>query len=75
MSKLPQVNGLRLIRALGKRGWTIDRSRGGHAILVHGERPSITLSVPVHGHAIRPGTLRAILKQAEISVDELRELL
>jgi len=38
-------------------------------------RPGIKVTVPMHGKAIKPGTLNNIVKQAELSIGELKELL
>ncbi len=75
MPKLPQVNGERLVRALHKRGWVVHRTSGSHFILKHpdGDRPRVI--VPVHGRPLRQGTLAAILKEADMSAEELKELL
>lgn len=45
-------------------------------MLIHDKDPGRVAVVPIHkGRAIPPGTLRAILKGARVSVDELREAL
>ena len=42
-------------------------------MLVHGEDPTRVAVVPVHkGRTVPAGTLRAILKGAGVSVEELR---
>jgi predicted RNA binding protein YcfA (HicA-like mRNA interferase family) len=41
----------------------------------HEERPGAKLVIPIHSRPVTPGTLSNILKKAEISIDELRELL
>jgi len=67
--KLPRVNGLRLVRALEKRGFVERRRKGSHAHLFReADRRRVTVHIP-------EGTLRAILKDADITIDELRELL
>ncbi len=75
MPKLPQVNGERLLRALRKEGWQIDRTRGSPFILVHAKYPTRTIAVPVHNRPLKAGTLAAILKGADITPERLRELL
>jgi predicted RNA binding protein YcfA (HicA-like mRNA interferase family) len=69
--KLPQVSGDELLRALKRLGFVEQRQRGSH---VHLKRLSDNrrLTVPVHkGRTIPPGTLRAILRDAELSVEDL----
>jgi predicted RNA binding protein YcfA (HicA-like mRNA interferase family) len=73
--KLPQVKGRQLVQALKRAGFEEQRQRGSH---LHMRRVSDgkRATVPIHeGRAVPPGTLRAILRDADISVDELLELL
>jgi predicted RNA binding protein YcfA (HicA-like mRNA interferase family) len=73
MSKLPVISGAECVKALEKIGFVINRQKGSHIILVC-EEPRITVSVPDHKELDR-GTLRAIIRQISLSVDELIELL
>ena len=75
MARLPHVKGDRLAKALQKQGWYIDRSRGSHAIMRNADRLGAKIVVPIHTSPIKPGTLSGILKKAEISGEELRDLL
>jgi predicted RNA binding protein YcfA (HicA-like mRNA interferase family) len=71
MTKLPaDLTGQDLIKALKK---AIQRQRGSH-IIPRREFPHARLVVPDH-KTIRFGTLRAILHDADLSVDRLLELL
>ena len=58
---------------LGKVGFVADRQRGSHVILVR-EDPRMTVCVPDHQELDR-GTLRAIIRQVDLSVDEFVDLL
>lgn len=72
--KLPRVNCDQLIRALKRAGFEERRQRGSH---LHLRRASDgkRVTVPVHkGHTVPTGTLRAILRDADIGVDEFAEL-
>lgn len=71
MSGLPVVSGAQLIRALEHLGWETIRQRGSHVRLRHPERRSF-LVVPLHTE-LKRGTLRGILRDADLSVAELRE--
>jgi predicted RNA binding protein YcfA (HicA-like mRNA interferase family) len=73
VSKLPIISGLECVKALEKIGFVVDRQRGSHIILVR-EEPRTTISVPDHKELDR-GTLRGIIRQASLSVDEFIELL
>jgi predicted RNA binding protein YcfA (HicA-like mRNA interferase family) len=71
LAKLPSVSGKKLIKALGKLGFIVVRQKGSHVIL---QRESNMLTVPLHD-PIKKSTLNAILKQADVSLEELLECL
>jgi predicted RNA binding protein YcfA (HicA-like mRNA interferase family) len=74
MTRLPRLKGKELVRALERAGFTVNRTRGSHVFLSHPD--GRTTTVPVHsGETIGPGLLRAILRDVELSVDELADLL
>ncbi len=73
MSKLPVISGLDLVRALRNVGFELDRRKGSHMILFRA-KPTTTLSVPDHRELDR-GTLRALLRQAAVTPEELSRLL
>jgi predicted RNA binding protein YcfA (HicA-like mRNA interferase family) len=74
--KLPVIDGKRVIRALTKSGFIVDRIVGSHHVLVYSGDPTRTVTVPVHsGRDLKPGTLRSIIRQAGFSVEEFNELL
>jgi len=62
-----------VIKALEKIGFVVKRQRGSHIVLRRASPPARVV-VPAH-KAIRIGTLRTIINQAEISVEELISLL
>jgi predicted RNA binding protein YcfA (HicA-like mRNA interferase family) len=74
MTRLPRPKGKELVRALQRAGFSVDRTRGSHAFLRHPD--GRTTTVPIHsGETIGPGLLSAILRDVELSVDELADLL
>ena len=73
MSKLPQVSGKECIKALGKAGFYIKRQKGSHIILCRDE-PFAEVVIPNH-KTLDKGTLRAIIRQAELDVEEFIDLL
>jgi len=73
--KLPRVDCQDLVRALKRAGFVEQRQRGSH---LHMKRESDgkRVTVPIHkGRVVPIGTLRAILRDADISIDEFRKLL
>jgi len=72
MTRLPRLKGKELIRILEHAGFRVVRNKGSHNFLKHPDGRATV--VPVHsGETIGPGLLRAILRDVEMSVDELVE--
>lgn len=70
MPPVPAVRGDRLVRALERAGFAVTRVRGSHHRLRHPDGRSTT--VPVHpGQDVPKGTLRSVLQDVGMSVDEL----
>jgi predicted RNA binding protein YcfA (HicA-like mRNA interferase family) len=68
---LPVVSGKRTVQALKRVGFVVDRVVGSHHVLTLPNDLKRTVTVPVHGgRDLKTGTLRAILRQAGISVEE-----
>jgi predicted RNA binding protein YcfA (HicA-like mRNA interferase family) len=75
MSRLPSLNARKVVRALKRAGFVEDRQKGSHLVLIQPETKARTV-VPVHaGRTIKEPLLRAILRDANLSVDEFIELL
>ena len=73
---LPVMSGKLVVKALEQAGFYIDRTVGSHYVLVHRANPSRAVTVPVHGNRdLKPGTLRAIIRQAGMTVEEFLDLL
>ena len=75
MSKLPVVTPRRLIRAFLKAGFYIHHQSGSHVNLRHEENNHLHIVIPMHARDLAPKTLKSILIQAKISVEELVDLL
>ena len=73
MSKLPVVSGAECVKALEKIGFVVNRQRGSHITLVR-QDPSTQLTVPNH-KTIAKGTLRTIIRDAGLTVDEFVDLI
>jgi len=74
VSALPVVSGRDVVKALGKIGYVLDRQRGSHMILRQQTPPHRRLTVPDHNEVAK-GTLRAIIRQAGLTVEEFNDLL
>lgn len=73
--KLPVINSRKLLRALKRAGFVIDRQEGSHVSLIHPDCPELTVTVPYHNKDLKKGTLHHILKQAGLTVEQLIKLL
>ena len=73
MTRLPRISGRDCVKALGKVGFYLKRQHGSHMILRR-DNPFAQVVVPNHKELDR-GTLRAIIRQAELGVDEFVRLL
>jgi len=73
MSVLPSISGRECIKALGKVGYYPKRQEGSHVIMRR-DNPFGQVVVPDH-KVLDRGTLRAIIRQAGMSVDEFVDLL
>jgi predicted RNA binding protein YcfA (HicA-like mRNA interferase family) len=62
------------VKVLVSLGYAVDRQRGSHIILRHREPPHRRLVVPDHKELAK-GTLRALLREAGLTVDDLRHML
>lgn len=72
MPKLSPIPGKEVISALENEGFVIKRQSGSHVILQHMDGRFTV--VPVHGSKDVPvGTLRAILRDIDISVQDFLE--
>ncbi len=73
MSSLPRISGRECVKALLKSGFVQKRQHGSHIILRRDD-PFAQLVVPDHKELDR-GTLRAIIHQAGLTVDEFVRLI
>jgi predicted RNA binding protein YcfA (HicA-like mRNA interferase family) len=74
LPRLPVVTGRELVAALLRHGYGVRWQSGSHVVM--GKEGANPLSVPVHsGQTIPRGTLRAILKQAGLTIEQFIRLL
>ena len=74
MGRLPVISGKEAIRAFEKAGWYIDRRAKSRHIVMKKQGVKTTLSVPEH-KVLDRGLLRALIRDAYITIDEFNELL
>lgn len=73
--KLPVITPKQLIRALERGGFVFQRQAGSHRSYIHPDRPDKLVVVPFKTKDIKKGALKNILRQANLTVDELIDLL
>ena len=73
MPKLPRISGKDAVKALAKNGFEFRRQVGSHMILKR-ESDGKRISVPNHSE-LPKGTLRAIIREADLTVENFIELL
>jgi predicted RNA binding protein YcfA (HicA-like mRNA interferase family) len=74
VSVLPRISGREVVKALARIGYEEDRQRGSHIILRQSSYPYRRITVPDHKE-IAKGTLRAVIREAGLTVDEFKTLL
>lgn len=73
MPKLPQISGRECVNALEKAGFRFLRQSGSH-MHMRRDTPFAQVAIPNHS-PIKRGTLRSIIRQSGLSVDEFLDLL
>lgn len=73
MTRLPSISGRDCMRALEKAGFYVRRQESSH-IIMRRDNPYAQVVVPDHKTLDR-GTLRAIIRQVRMTVDEFIALL
>lgn len=73
MARLGNISGKEAVRAFQRAGWRMIGQVGSHVVLVK-EGIRVNLSVPQHKE-LSVGTLRALIRNAGMTVDEFLELL
>ena len=68
MATLPSLSGQEVVRVFETFGWSVARQRGSHVVMT---KPGeiVTLSIPNHKEVAK-GTLRSLIRSANLTVDE-----
>ena len=73
--KLPVVSGREAVKAFERIGYQVVRQRGSHIRLRDESDPDhLPLTVPDH-RTLKPGLLRKLLRDADLTVGEFVDLL
>jgi len=74
MTRGPVISARQAISAFTRHGYEIDHQTGSLIILRHTQSPHRRLTIPNHKEPAQ-GTLRALIRQAGITVDDFIDLL
>ena len=73
--KLTGLTGRQIVRALERAGFEVLRVSGSHHVLGKPGATGSRVIVPVHGaRDVPPGTVRSIIAQSRLTVDEFMSL-
>ena len=72
--RLPSVRPQDVVRALERAGWEVARQKGSH-ISLKKKGAAFLVTVPMHRRDLPRGTLRGIVEDAGLSVEEFLGLL
>jgi len=75
MPKLPRITSRKLLQVLLRSGFYIHHQTGSHANLRHNSKLHLHLVVPRHSGDLAPKTIKSIISQAEMTVEEFVSLL
>jgi predicted RNA binding protein YcfA (HicA-like mRNA interferase family) len=73
LTRLPRISGRKVVKALRKIGYEFDYQQSSHIVLRHVNPPHRRITVPDHDEVAK-GTLRAIIRQVGLTVQEFRNL-
>ena len=73
MGRLGNISGKEAVRAFERAGWQVVGQVGSHVVMI---KPGlrVNLSIPQHKE-LSVGTLRALMRNAGLTVEEFLELL
>ena len=74
MTRLPQLSGREIVRALNKLGYEKDHQRGSYIVLRQLSSPHRLVVIPDHDEVAK-GTLRAIIRETGLTVEQFNALL
>jgi predicted RNA binding protein YcfA (HicA-like mRNA interferase family) len=72
---LPVLKAREVVTALERAGFFIHHSTGSHVQLKHRDRPELRVTVPYHSGDVPRGTLRSIIRQAGLTVEQFSAVL
>ena len=68
--RLPSVSSKQVLAALHKAGFVVHHQTGSHINLKSAYSPTLRVVVPANRKDLKKGTLKNIIRQAGLTVDE-----
>jgi predicted RNA binding protein YcfA (HicA-like mRNA interferase family) len=75
MPKLPRVTAKKVVAVLLREKFYIHHQSGSHVHLRHQTKLELRLVVPMHDGDLAPKTIKTIIAQAGLSVEQFRDLI
>ena len=75
MPKLPRITSRKLLQVLLREGFYIHHQTGSHVNLRHHSKTHLHVVVPGHSGDLAPKTIKSIILQCELTVEQLAALL
>ena len=75
MPNLPRVNSRKVLAALKRAGFYVQHQTGSHINLRHPTKQHLHVVIPRHNRDFAPKTLKSIIVQAELTIEEFINLL
>ena len=70
---IPAIKPKKLLTLLTKKGFFIHHQKGSHAVLKHLKIPDLRITLPIHNKDLKRKTLLSILKQARLTVEDIKK--
>jgi predicted RNA binding protein YcfA (HicA-like mRNA interferase family) len=75
MPRLPRLNSQKILSALSRAGFYIHHQTGSHINLRHEFKTHLHVVIPRRHKDLAPKTLKSIIIQAELSIEDFNGLL
>jgi predicted RNA binding protein YcfA (HicA-like mRNA interferase family) len=71
----PVVKADECLKALERGGFHVDHQKGSHARMIKVHNPKLRVTIPIHNKELPQGTLKSIIRQAGLTIEDFLKLL
>lgn len=75
MPRIPRVTAKKALSVLLRGGFYVHHQTGSHIHLRHAVKLYLRIVVPMHGRELAPKTIKSMLVQSEMTIEDFLELL